>query len=59
MSSEVPAPVVALTTGKGTDISRNAIAGIKKIATTTPACKEEFRLTTTITVPNPLNFTRK
>ena len=58
MSSEVPAPVVALTTGKGTDSSRNAIAGIRKIVTMTPACMEEFRLTATISVPNPLNFTR-
>ena len=59
MSSDVPTPVVALTRDKGTDISRNAAAGIRKIVTMTLAWKEEFRFTTTISVPNALNFTRK
>jgi hypothetical protein len=43
-SSEEPAPVVALTKGKGTD-SRKVIAGKKRITTTAPVCKEKFRLT--------------
>jgi hypothetical protein len=59
MSSDVPTPVVALTRGKDTDISRNAAAGIRKIVAMTLAWKDEFRLTTTISVPNALNFTRK
>jgi hypothetical protein len=59
MSSDVPTPVVALTRGKGKDSSRNAAAGIRKMVTMTPAWKEEFRLTTTISAPNALNFTRK
>ena len=58
MSSDVPMPVVALTRGKGTDSCRNAAAGIRKIVTMTLAWKEGFKLTTTISAPNALNFTR-